>query len=139
MIVEGREYRFTMFNSSPRIVACGGASHFSVNMLQDPVTQLAFRLYTMERQLNLSRKVFYPCNDRGQSKELFCLVQAKGDTVFGNPILFRTPLLYLKVSCQLSTNFCTLDCNSVIERRMNFILKAMDSRTIRCLAEPSKL
>ena len=38
--------------------------------------------------MNLSR---YPPTNRGQSKELFCPVQAKGDAVFENPILFGTP------------------------------------------------
>ena len=37
----------------------------------------------------------FPCTDRGQSKELFCLVQVKGGTVFGTPILLEPPYFTL--------------------------------------------
>ena len=38
----------------------------------------------------------YLCTNKEQSKGLFCLVQAKGGAMFGNPTLFGTPLLYHK-------------------------------------------
>ena len=75
--------------SSPRVVACGRASRFP----RQNVTRWGFLVSRSQSPRKWSGYV--PPVLTGQSKGLFCLVQVKGGAVFGNPILFGTPLLYL--------------------------------------------
>ena len=96
-MVEGSKYRFTMFQARELALVVERATFPSVCFKTQGVPNTACILPVRKgAALNLSRKAFYPCNDRGQSKELFRLVQVKGDAVFGNPILFESPCFSLE-------------------------------------------
>ena len=88
------------YDSSPRAIACSRATFFS----RQNATRGGFQKARISPVREGAATEFvpinlYPCTDRGQSKELFCLVQAKGCAVLRNPPYFTLCIVLFACFC----------------------------------------